>query len=78
MRVTFYKFGSNIHGFYVQNEIVDKVENLTKKDLMSIADLRHNVLTKKEYYDVLSTDKNGKPKDTFYLLTHTHQLKVEK
>ena len=74
MKVTFYKYHK---GSYVQREKVDKVENMTTQDLMKIADLRHPVLTKKEYYDVQSTDIKGKPKNEFSLMSSTHYLVVK-
>jgi len=77
MKVTFYKFGTNHSGFYVQNDVVDKVEYLTKKELMGIADLRHNVLDEKDFYDTLSTDIKGKLKEKFDLLASLHLLVVE-
>ena len=75
MKVTFYKYHK---GSYVQREKIDKVENMTKSDLMKIADLRHPVLTKKEYFDVLSTDAKGNPKNEFSLMTSTHYLVVKR
>jgi hypothetical protein len=77
MKVTFYKFGTNHSGFYVQNDVVDKVEYLTKKELMGIADLRHNVLNKKDFYDTLSTDIKGNKRDKFELLGSTFLMMVE-
>ena len=62
MKVTFYRYHK---GAYVQTEVVDKVESMTKSDLMKIADLRHPVLTKREFYNVLSTDRNGNLKKEF-------------
>jgi len=75
MKVTFYKYHK---GSYVQRKKVDKVKNMTKQDLMEIADLRHPSLTKKEYYDVQSTDIKGNQKDEFSLMSLTHYLVVER
>jgi hypothetical protein len=77
MKVTFYKYGSNHSGFYVQRDVVDKVQFMTKKELMGIADLRHNVLNKKDFYDTLSTDIKGNLKEKFDLLSSLHLLVVE-
>jgi hypothetical protein len=74
MKATFYK----LSGFgYVQTEIIDYVKKTTKSELLKIADLRHPVLTKKEFYEVLSTDINGNKRYEFSLLSHTHYIVVE-
>lgn len=77
MTVKFYKYGSNIHGFFIQTEKLDKTENLNKSDLLKIADLRHPVLNRVEFYNTLSTDRNGQSKKEFSLMTSTHYLKIE-
>jgi hypothetical protein len=77
MKVSFYKYGSNSSGYYVQRDVVDKVVQMTKKELMETVDLRHNVLTRKEYYQVMSTDRHGNAVSEFELLGSSHLLKVE-
>lgn len=78
MKATKYPYGTNNSGFYCQLEKpADVYENITKKELMSMADLRHPVLNKSEYYRLLSTDINGKPKPKFQLLCSTYLLVVE-
>jgi len=47
-------------------------EILLKKQLFNIADLRHNVLNKKEYFSLITQNKNE-----FELLTHTHLIKAK-
>jgi|688.fasta_scaffold1371569_1 hypothetical protein len=73
MKVSFYKF----HNGHVQQNVIEKVEQMTKAGLMKIADLRHPVFTKKEFYNVLSTDRYGNIKKDFRLMTLTHYLIVE-
>lgn len=65
MKATFYPYGTNNSGFYTQRKTSEKTINVTKSDLLKIADLRHNVLTKREYFEVLSTDLKGKTKERF-------------
>lgn len=77
MEATFYKFG-NYQGFYVQTEKIDKIEQVTKKDLLKIADLRHPFLSKSEYYNVITTDIKGKPKKEFSLMSSTHYIIVKR
>jgi hypothetical protein len=77
MKVTFYKYGSNHSGFYVQRDAVDKVQFMTKKELMGIADLRHNVLSKNDFYDAVRMDMKGNLKEKFELLSSFHLLIVE-
>lgn len=78
MEATFYKYGSNHHGFYIQTKVIDKIEQVTKKDLMKIADLRHPLLSEFDYYNVLSTDKDGKPLKVFSIITSTHYIIVKR
>lgn len=78
MEATFYNYGSNYKGYYIQTEKIDKVEQVTKKDLMKIADLRHPVLSRSEFYNVLSTDIKGKPLKEFSLMTSTHYIIVRR
>jgi hypothetical protein len=68
----FYPFGVNYHGYFIQREKCEKEEILSKKELFAMADLRHAVLSKKEFLEVLMTDRFGKPKPEFELLTNTH------
>jgi hypothetical protein len=77
MKVTFYKYWCNHSGFYTQIETIDKIEFLTKKEILKIADLRHPILTKNEFYNTLSTDIKGRLKEKFELLTNTHLIIVE-
>jgi hypothetical protein len=77
MRVTFYKYKSEYDGFRCQYDVVDKVKYLTKKEVMGLADLRHPILTKNEYYNNLSTDIRGHLKDKFELLGSTFLMVVE-
>lgn len=72
MKATFYKF---ING-HVQRDVIARVENHSKSELLSLADLRHPVLTRREFYDVLSTDINGNLKEEFELMTHSHLIIV--
>jgi hypothetical protein len=74
MKVTFYKFANG----HVQTKTAEKTENLTKAELIKIADLRHPVLSKKEFFEVLSTDIKGNPKKKFELLSTTRYLIVER
>jgi hypothetical protein len=74
MKVTFYKLANG----HVQTERAEKTENLTTADLMKIADLRHPVLTKKDFYNVLSTDIKGNKRKEFALLSGTHYLVVKR
>jgi hypothetical protein len=77
MKVTFYKYDSRYDGFRCQWDAVDRVEYLTKKEVMELADLRHPILTKNEYYENLSTNiKGGKLKE-FQVLGATHLMLVE-
>lgn len=78
MEATFYKYGSNYKGYYIQTEKIDKVEQVTKKDLMKIADLRHPVLSRSEFYNVLSIDIKGRPLKEFSLMTSTHYIIVRR
>jgi hypothetical protein len=75
MKVTFYPFAG---GSYIQTKIILKVETLNKKELMDIADLRHQVLNRLEFYNALSTDINNKKRKAFYLLSNSNYLKVER
>jgi hypothetical protein len=77
MKVTFYKYNSSYDGFRVQRDTVDKVEYLTKKEVMGLADLRHPILTKREYYENLSTNIKGEKLKEFQLLGSTHLMLVE-
>jgi hypothetical protein len=58
MTATFYKFGSNKHGFFVQDETIDFERKLTKKELFKIVDLRHPVLNEKDYFEILLNKKS--------------------
>jgi hypothetical protein len=77
MKVTFYKFKSEYDGMRVQRDVIDGVEYLSKSEVMRIADLRHPVLTKNEYYTTLSTDINNLPKHSFELLSTSHLMVIE-
>ena len=77
MKVTFYKYKIEYDGFRCQYDVVDKVEYLTKKEVMQLADLRHPILTKNEYYNNLSTDIRGLRKEKFELLGSHHLMMVE-
>ena len=68
----FYPFKSEFDGYHVQRISVEKTEVLTKKQLFNIADLRHNVLNKKEYFSLITQNKNE-----FELLTPTHLIKAK-
>lgn len=57
MKVTFYKFGSNIHGFYVQTDIVWKEETMSKRDIIKLCDPYMG--SKKDYYETQSHDIRG-------------------
>ncbi len=74
MKVTFYRFANG----HVQTKTAEKTEKLTKAKLIEIADLKHPVLSKKEFFEVLSTDIKGNPKKKFDLLSKTHYLIVER
>jgi hypothetical protein len=74
MKVTFYKFANG----HVQTKTAEKTENLTKAELMKIADLSHPILSRKEFFEVLSTDNKGNPKKKFALLSKTRYLVVER
>ena len=75
MKVTFYKY---YKGSYVQLEEIDKVKNMTKAELFKIAELRHPILTRREYFNVLTTDDKGSPKKEFTLSSSNHFLVVKK
>lgn len=77
MKVTFYKYNSAYDGFRCQFDVVDKVEYLTKKEVMELADLRHPILTKNEYYENLSTNIRGEKLKEFRLLGSTHLMIVQ-
>ena len=77
MKVTFYNYATANDGFRCQYDVVDKVEYLTKKELMQLADLRHPVLTKNEFFENLSTDIKGNKRDKFELLGSTFLMMVE-
>jgi hypothetical protein len=77
MRVTFYKYKSEYDGFRCQYDVVDKVEYLTKKEVMELSDLRHPILTKNEFYNNLSTDIRGLCKEKFELLGSSYLMIVE-
>mgnify|MGYP003475794435 CR=1 FL=1 len=74
MKVTFYKLTKD----HVKTKVVDKTENLTKAELIKVADLRHPVLSKKEFLEVLSHDIKGNPRKEFTLLSNTHYLVVKR
>lgn len=71
MKVSFYRHGTNHHGYFVQRENLDKTADMTKKQIFEIADLRHPILTKEEFFEVLSTDINGKKRKCFELLSRS-------
>lgn len=78
MKATIYKYGSNIHGFYVQRiNASEVINNVTKKQLIEMSDLRHPIHTKMEFYDILSTDMNGNKKQSFELLGKMFLILVE-
>jgi hypothetical protein len=66
-KVEFYKYGSNIHGFYIQTKEVDYVRKMTKAELFKVADLDSYNRTKKEYFEAMSTDIDGNVKESFTL-----------
>lgn len=79
MTAYIYPHSIDHHGFYIQRDNCSKIiENVTKKQLMGMADLSHNVLTKSEYYQNISTDINGRPKSEFELLGGTFLIIVKK
>ena len=75
MTVTFYRFTGSGH---IQTDRVENVLQMTKQELMKIGDLRHPVLSKKDFFRVLSTDKDGNDKPEFDMMTRTHYLLVTK
>ncbi len=75
MEVTFLKL---INGGHIQTDVNHKVENLTKSQLFKIADLKHPYLTKKEFFEVLCTDKNNLPKKEFRLFSKNNEYLVVK
>jgi hypothetical protein len=77
MKVTFYNYLSQYDGFHIQTDVVDTVKYLTKNEVMELADLRHPVLTKNEFYENMSTDINGKKLNKFRLLGSTSLMVIE-
>lgn len=78
MTATKFPYGCNHHGFYCQYDKPTEVFKVTKKDLIKMADLRHPVLTKNEYYNTLSTDMEGKPLKRFTLMCSSYLLIIER
>lgn len=75
--VEFYPFESAYDGYRVQREKCTKsIEYNSVKELMEIADLRHAVLSKNEFFNVLSKDRNGEYKNKFDLLSNRYLLVV--
>lgn len=68
-QVTFYPYYTNYQGHYVQTDKSDKTEIMTKKQLKAIADLRHPVLNKEEFFTCQSTDIKGNIRQEFTLST---------
>ena len=77
MKVTFYKYDSRYDGFRCQWETVDRVGYLTKKEVMEMADLRHPILSKREYYENLSTNIRGEKLKEFQLMGSTYLMVVQ-
>ena len=76
LKVDFYPYGSNIHGFFVQRDNKEKTVEMTKKELFKVADLSHNVLTQKEYWDAITTNRDGSKRQQFEMLSNRHLLIV--
>ena len=62
--VKFYQSGQ--HVFFNK---LEKVEILTKSELLEISDLRHYSSTNREFFNTVSTCCNGRPKRNFSLFS---------
>jgi hypothetical protein len=57
MEATFYKFGTNKHGYFVQDKTIDFKKEISKKDLFNMVKLDHPVLSNKDYFNILLSKK---------------------
>lgn len=72
--VKFYRYENG----HIQTDRLERIEKMNKSDLFKIADLRHPVLNKNEYFQVQSTDMENNLKQTFSLLSSFHYLIVNR
>lgn len=85
MKVSFYKYGSNLHGHFIPLQGIydgtvqpEKTIDMTKKEFFQVADLRHPISTKNEFFQTLSTDIEGKPKKEWSICGHNHFLVIRR
>lgn len=74
MRVTFYKYR---FGTRDKQATPFRVSNMTKAELIKVADLKHPNYNKKQFFEKLSTNDDGSLKDEFVILSSLYYLEVE-
>ena len=74
--VEFYRFFCNHHGYYVQRDVCEKTEILTRLEIIELMDcyLSNSLRHKKERFEVHSTDMEGNKKDRFDILSRNYLL----
>lgn len=76
--VTFYQHITKYDGFRLQFEKSEKTEILNTKELMAVADLRHPILTKKEFFQTHLKDIKGNVRANFRLLARgSYHLEIK-
>ena len=75
----FYPYYCNKSGYYIQTVECTETKVVTKKELINLCSLslRHPVLSKKEFFENLSTDQNGKKLNEFGMLGNKHYIIVK-
>ena len=73
-KVEIYPYGVNRHGYFVQRVNKDRAIFMDKQKLIKLC--YPYIRSKKEYFNVMSTDKHGNEKQQFELMSHNFLMIV--